>query len=271
MQIQAWAAEVNKVLHDSAGGRMISEWAKKPECWEAVRGRRTQTRCRGFPRFVELSEDAPAGCPTWHQVRNPDSALCTRRAPTGHVLCIGYSRDRQADQSVPGRSSTGLREGTGLDGAVNKRFLSTGETGELVLENVGFGLNPGVELAPPRRLLSNWRDRPACENLRNVADAGYGGARRCRQDNGRGIWDADSVAPQETRYKTTSPVRILAQIRGRKTSQKHLSQSGSVEAGQIRRPIPASRRTCAPRCNVQHLPGSLRSPPTRRMPRLILK
>jgi AIPR protein len=37
-QIQAWAAEVNKVLHDSAGGRMISEWAKKPECWEAVCG-----------------------------------------------------------------------------------------------------------------------------------------------------------------------------------------------------------------------------------------
>jgi hypothetical protein len=32
-QIQAWAAEVNKVLHDSAGGRMISEWAKKPEYW----------------------------------------------------------------------------------------------------------------------------------------------------------------------------------------------------------------------------------------------
>ena len=37
-QIQTWATEVNKVLHDSAGGRMISEWAKKPECWEAVRG-----------------------------------------------------------------------------------------------------------------------------------------------------------------------------------------------------------------------------------------
>ena len=37
LQIQTWAAEVNKVLHDSAGGRMISEWAKKTECWEAVR------------------------------------------------------------------------------------------------------------------------------------------------------------------------------------------------------------------------------------------
>jgi len=36
-QLQAWAREVNKVLHDTASGRMISEWAKKPECWERVR------------------------------------------------------------------------------------------------------------------------------------------------------------------------------------------------------------------------------------------
>ncbi len=35
-QIQAWAVEVNAVLHRTAGGRMISEWAKKPECWDAV-------------------------------------------------------------------------------------------------------------------------------------------------------------------------------------------------------------------------------------------
>ena len=39
-------------------------------------------------------------------------------------------------EAVPFRLAT-------LDGAVNKRDLSTGETGELVLENVGFGLNPG--------------------------------------------------------------------------------------------------------------------------------
>lgn len=74
----------------------------------------------------------------------------------------------------------------GLYGAVNKRFLSTGETGELVLENVGFDLNPGVELAPQRRLLSNWRNRPACKNVRNVADTGAAGNRRCCQDNERG-------------------------------------------------------------------------------------
>jgi hypothetical protein len=36
-QLQAWAGEVNVVLQRSAGGKMISEWAKKPECWEQVR------------------------------------------------------------------------------------------------------------------------------------------------------------------------------------------------------------------------------------------
>jgi hypothetical protein len=37
-QIAIWANEVNDALHRSAGGRMISEWAKKPECREAVLG-----------------------------------------------------------------------------------------------------------------------------------------------------------------------------------------------------------------------------------------
>ncbi|MGZ4011064.1 MAG: AIPR family protein, partial [Flavisolibacter sp.] len=36
-QLQVWASEVNDVLHRSAGGRMISEWAKKQECWDSVR------------------------------------------------------------------------------------------------------------------------------------------------------------------------------------------------------------------------------------------
>jgi hypothetical protein len=35
-QILIWAHEVNKVLHQSANGRMISEWAKKLECWQSV-------------------------------------------------------------------------------------------------------------------------------------------------------------------------------------------------------------------------------------------
>jgi hypothetical protein len=37
-QISVWAKEVNDVLHASAGGKMVSEWAKRPECKEAVLG-----------------------------------------------------------------------------------------------------------------------------------------------------------------------------------------------------------------------------------------
>lgn len=35
--LRTWATEVHSVLQNSADGRMISEWAKKPECWVAVR------------------------------------------------------------------------------------------------------------------------------------------------------------------------------------------------------------------------------------------
>lgn len=35
-QIKIWAQQVGAVLHESAGGKMISEWAKKPECKDAV-------------------------------------------------------------------------------------------------------------------------------------------------------------------------------------------------------------------------------------------
>ena len=37
-QIAVWAKEVNEVLHASAGGKMVSEWPKRPECKDAVMG-----------------------------------------------------------------------------------------------------------------------------------------------------------------------------------------------------------------------------------------
>ncbi|KGX17764.1 AIPR family protein [Burkholderia pseudomallei] len=37
-QIARWAKEVSDVLHQAAGGRMVSEWAKKPECRDSVLG-----------------------------------------------------------------------------------------------------------------------------------------------------------------------------------------------------------------------------------------
>ncbi len=36
-QLQVWAVAVNDVLHRSSGGKMISEWAKKSECWDSIR------------------------------------------------------------------------------------------------------------------------------------------------------------------------------------------------------------------------------------------
>jgi hypothetical protein len=36
-QLRIWATDVNEILYKSANGRMVSEWAKKPECWQAVR------------------------------------------------------------------------------------------------------------------------------------------------------------------------------------------------------------------------------------------
>jgi hypothetical protein len=38
-QLIKWAEEVNDALHRSSNGRMISEWAKKPECWAVLRDR----------------------------------------------------------------------------------------------------------------------------------------------------------------------------------------------------------------------------------------
>lgn len=48
-QIAVWAKEVNDVLHSTAGGRMISEWAKRPECKEAVMSARYSTAASNIP------------------------------------------------------------------------------------------------------------------------------------------------------------------------------------------------------------------------------
>jgi len=48
-QIQVWAKEVNETLHNSACGRMVSEWAKKVECWEAVLQRRISSSFDDIP------------------------------------------------------------------------------------------------------------------------------------------------------------------------------------------------------------------------------
>jgi hypothetical protein len=48
-QIATWAREVNEVLHRTANGRMVSEWAKKPECRDAVLGATYSMAASGIP------------------------------------------------------------------------------------------------------------------------------------------------------------------------------------------------------------------------------
>jgi len=48
-QTSQLAPEVNKALHFGAGGRMISEWAKKPECWWSVRDYSYSPVIKGIP------------------------------------------------------------------------------------------------------------------------------------------------------------------------------------------------------------------------------
>lgn len=50
-QIRSWATEVNDILHATANGRMVSEWAKKEECWTAVRQRGVTKPLGGIPEI----------------------------------------------------------------------------------------------------------------------------------------------------------------------------------------------------------------------------
>lgn len=50
-QIAVWAKEVNEVLHASAGGKMVSEWAKRPECKDAVMGASYSASAANIPEL----------------------------------------------------------------------------------------------------------------------------------------------------------------------------------------------------------------------------
>lgn len=50
-QVQTWAIEVNRILLDSAGGKMVSEWAKKQECWETLRESKYPSVQLGIPEL----------------------------------------------------------------------------------------------------------------------------------------------------------------------------------------------------------------------------
>ncbi|EKD96623.1 MAG: hypothetical protein ACD_23C01375G0004 [uncultured bacterium] len=50
-QLRVWAQEVSDKLHSTANGRMVSEWAKKPECREAVLGAQYSAPALGIPEI----------------------------------------------------------------------------------------------------------------------------------------------------------------------------------------------------------------------------
>ncbi len=55
-QLSAWIADVatnvDRILRQSAGARMVSEWAKKDECWEAVMAGNLPSPPSGVPELV---------------------------------------------------------------------------------------------------------------------------------------------------------------------------------------------------------------------------
>jgi hypothetical protein len=57
-QMGQWAKTVNEILHKSANGRMVSEWAKKPECWTAVRKGTYSPLIEGIPELKPAGSGA---------------------------------------------------------------------------------------------------------------------------------------------------------------------------------------------------------------------
>jgi len=54
-QILAWSGQVNQFLHDSSNGRMISEWAKKKECWAIMAERKYTDVTWEIPEYPTLA------------------------------------------------------------------------------------------------------------------------------------------------------------------------------------------------------------------------
>lgn len=51
-QIVAWSDEVNEILHRTANGRMLSEWAKKKECWELLAAHKWSLPAKDIPETM---------------------------------------------------------------------------------------------------------------------------------------------------------------------------------------------------------------------------
>lgn len=54
-QIVTWAGEVNRQLHETSHGRMISEWAKKSECWDHIANFPFSTEISSIPEIAKAA------------------------------------------------------------------------------------------------------------------------------------------------------------------------------------------------------------------------
>jgi hypothetical protein len=73
----------------------------------------------------------------------------------------------------------------------------------------GFGLNPGVEPAPPRSLSSNQRECAARENLWNVADTGEGDGTCCCQQSERNELGQKMYGSPGSRISTSVSISLI--------------------------------------------------------------
>ena len=60
-QIMTWADKVHAELHRTANGRMVSEWAKKADCWAAVCSATYTENVGGIPELVTAGDAATHG------------------------------------------------------------------------------------------------------------------------------------------------------------------------------------------------------------------
>ncbi|WP_367065915.1 AIPR family protein [Oryzisolibacter sp. LB2S] len=60
-QIATWAKEVNDTLHATSGGRMVSEWAKRPECKDAVLSAAYSEPADHIPEVMSIRTPTSAG------------------------------------------------------------------------------------------------------------------------------------------------------------------------------------------------------------------
>jgi hypothetical protein len=53
--LNSWAPEVNRLMVEGSNGRLLSEWAKKPECWERVKKGTYPMNVESIPEIIKTS------------------------------------------------------------------------------------------------------------------------------------------------------------------------------------------------------------------------